>query len=102
MLDRNAAREVTREELSNYCGQKYFLTHLAVPKPDSKSTPYRLVFNSSAQYKGHSVNGSLLKGPTVFNPIWGVLLRFRQHLYAYAGDLSKMYIIASRSPLMIK
>ena len=91
MLDRKAAREVTREELSNYSGQKYFLTHLAVPKPDSKSTPYRLVFNSSAQYKGHSVNGSLLKGPTVFNPIWGVLLRFRQHPYAYAGDLSKMY-----------
>ena len=91
MLNRKAAREVTEEELRNYHGQKYFVTHLAVPKPDSKSTPYRLVFNSSALYKGHSINSSLLKGPTVFNAILGVLLRFRQHPYAYAGDLSKMY-----------
>ena len=50
MINRKAAREVTEEELKNYIGQKYFLTHLAVQKPDSKTTPLRIVFNSRARY----------------------------------------------------
>ena len=91
MLDRKAAREVTEEELQSFGGQKYFLTHLAVPKPDSKSTPLRIVFNSSARYKGLSLNDCLLKGPSLLNSLFGVLQRFRLHLFAYAGDISKMF-----------
>ena len=91
MLDRGAARTVTEEELKQFRGQKYYLTHLAVLKPDSKSTPIRIVFNSSASHRGYSLNDSLMKGPSLLNSLFGVLLRFRQHRYAYIGDLSKMY-----------
>ncbi len=91
MIDRKAAREVTEAELQNYHGQKYFLTHLAIEKPDSKTTPFRIVFNSSARYKGYSLNDCLLKGPSLLNALFGVLQRYRLHPYAYVGDLSKMF-----------
>ena len=87
MIDRKAAREVTEAELQNYHGQKYFLTHLAVEKPDSKTTPFRIVFNSSARYKGYSLNDCLLKGPSLLNALFGVLQRYHLHPYAYVGDL---------------
>ena len=91
MLDRKAARRVTEEELRNYEGQKYFLTHLAVEKPDSKSTPLRIVFNSSARFKGYSLNDCSMKGPSLLNSLYGILLRFCAETYAFVGDLSKMY-----------
>ena len=91
MLDRKAARRVTEEELRNYSGQKYFLTHLGVDKPDSKSTPLRIVFNSSARFKGYSLNDCSMKGPSLLNSIYGVLLWFCTDSYAFIGDLSKMY-----------
>ena len=50
MLDRKAARRVAEEEVRNYQGQKYFITHWSVEKPDSKITPLRIVFNSSARF----------------------------------------------------
>ena len=91
MLDRGAARRVTEEELRNFPGQKYFLTHLAVLKEGSKTTPLRIVFNSSASHLGLSLNDCLLKGPSLLNSLFGVLLRHRQHRYAFVGDLAKMF-----------
>ena len=91
MLNRKAARRITAEELRDFKGQKYFLTHLGVEKPNSKSTPLRIVFNSSARFKGYSVNDCSMKGPSLLNSLYGVLLRFSAEAYAFVGDLSKMY-----------
>ena len=91
MLNRKVARRVTEEELINYVGPKFYLSHHAVLKPESKSTPCRIVFNSSAKYMGLSLNECLAKGPSLLNVLLGVLLRFRHHRFGFIGDISKMY-----------
>ena len=91
MLDRKASRRVTPNELKSYEGQKYFITHLMVEKQESKTTPFRIVFNSSARFKGYSVNDCSMKGPSLLNSLYGILLRFCEEKYAFVGDLSKMY-----------
>ena len=40
---------------------------------------------------GHTLNAYWAKGPDVINSLVGVLLRFRVGLYAFVGDISKMY-----------
>ena len=91
MLDRKVARKVTRDELENYAGPQFYLAHHAVLKPDSKSTPVRIVFDCAAQYMGLSLNDCLAKGPSLLNVLLGVLLRFRQNRVAFIGDIRKMY-----------
>ena len=91
MLDRNAARQVTEEELARYMGPQFYLSHHAVMKPHSKSTPCRIVFNSSARYMGLSLNECLAKGPSLLNILLGILIRFRENQIAFIGDISKMY-----------
>ena len=91
MLNRKAAREVTENELRDYQGAKFYIAHHAVMKPDSKSTPCRIVFNSSAKFNGLSLNDCLAKGPSLLNPLLGILLRFRKDNVAFIGDIAKMY-----------
>ena len=91
MLDRKVARKISQEELDNYAGPQFYLAHHAVSKPDSKSTPVRIVFDCAAQYMGLSLNDCLAKGPSLLNVLFGVLLRFRQNRVAFIGDIRKMY-----------
>ena len=91
MLDRNVARNVTEEELARYMGPQFDLSHHAVMKPDSKSTPCRIVFNSSASFMGLSLNECLAKGPSLLNSLLGILIRFRENQIAFIGDIKKMY-----------
>jgi hypothetical protein len=91
MLNRKVAREVTEEELARYGGPRYYLSHFEVMNPRSKSTPCRIVFNSSARFKGSSLNDYLAKGPSMLNKLLGVLLRFREGKHAFMGDIAKMY-----------
>ena len=91
LLDRKAARMVTNEELRNYKGPTFYLSHHAVSNPLSKSTRLRIVFDSKASYLGSSLNDCLAKGPSLLNQLVGVLLRFRQERVAFIGDVRKMY-----------
>lgn len=38
----------SHEELTNYTGPMHYIAHHEVLKPESKSTPVRIVFNSMA------------------------------------------------------
>ena len=91
MLDRNAARKITKAELYRYNGPKYYIIHHGVFKPNSTSTPLRIVFNTSATHGDLSMNECLAKGPSLLNNLYGVLLRFRMYKQAFVGDISKMY-----------
>ncbi|KAG1685791.1 hypothetical protein GQR58_008908 [Nymphon striatum] len=77
------ARKLTREEITTYSGPIHYLAHREVCRPDSKSTPLRIVFNCIV------LNEFMSKGPDLLNSLWGVLLRFREHSIAISGD--KMY-----------
>ena len=91
MIDRKVARKVEDEELRKYEGAKYYIAHHAIFKPESKSTPCRMVFSSSLQSMGHSLNDYLAKGPTLLKHSLSILLRFRQYKVGFIGDISKMY-----------
>lgn len=91
MIHRGVARRLTEEEILAYKGPVFYLPHHEVHKADSRSTPMRIVFNSSAPYMGCSLNEFLAKGPDCLNNILGVLMRFRQGFVGLMGDIRKMY-----------
>ncbi|XP_026113195.1 uncharacterized protein LOC113091779 [Carassius auratus] len=56
-------------------------------KPDK----IRVVFDSSAQYGGVSLNDVLMSGPDLNNTLLGVLLRFRREKVAVMADIEQMF-----------
>lgn len=91
MVERRAAKKLTKEMIASWKGPVWYVSHLVAPNPHSVTTPVRLVWNSSQKFKGVSMNDLLLKGPDVLNPIRAVLLRFRRGVHAPLGDIRKMY-----------
>ena len=85
------AKKLTKEESRRYTGPVHYVSHHEVIRPESKSTPVRIVFNSSALFQGHRLNDYWLKGPDLLNDLFGVVLRFRENQVAFCGDISKMY-----------
>ena len=81
-------------------GPRFYINHLAVVNPKSKSTPIRIVFNSSHVYQGISLNNCLAKGPDSFaNSSIGILLRWREEPVAIVGDIKKMFHSVFLQPL---
>ncbi len=56
-----------------------------------KPSQIRVVFDSSAQFHGVSLNNVLLMGPDLNNSIVGVLLRFRHEPIAITADIEQMF-----------
>ena len=82
--------KLSEEEISAYEGPVSYVSHHPVYK-ESKTTPVRVVFNSSQTYKGYSLNSSIDLGPDIMSNLQAVLLRFREHLYGASGDMTKMF-----------
>ncbi|XP_071847894.1 uncharacterized protein [Apostichopus japonicus] len=74
-----------------YRGPVHYIPHHAVIRPEKKSTPVRIVFNSSNRYNGECLNDYWFKGPDLLNNLHGVIIRFREDPVAICGDISKMY-----------
>jgi hypothetical protein len=91
MNDLNFARQLEEKEINYYNGPIHYIAHHSVVKSQSKSTPIRIVFNSSSVYQGHCLNDYWLKGPDLLNNLFGVILRFRENKVALNADISKMY-----------
>ena len=91
MTELNFSRKLSGVELESYKGPVHYIAHHAVIRPDEKSTPIRIVFNSSSSYQGHRLNDYWLKGPDLLNNLFGVILRFRENEVALSADISKMY-----------
>ena len=90
--ERGVARKLTPEELAAWKGPKYYLGAMALPQPDSLTTPVRLVMNSSQNYRGLSLNSFLAKGPDAYNnSMLTLLLIFRELPVVLIGDIRKMY-----------
>ena len=84
-------RKLTEEEDESYKGPVHYIPHHAVVRPEKKSTPVRIVFNSSCMFQGHQLNDYWMKGPDMLNNLFGVVLRFREREVALVGDISKLY-----------
>ena len=70
------ARKLSKQEQDEYHGPVYYIPHNAVLRPDKKSTPVRIVFNSSSAFQGHTLNDYWKKGLDLLNGMFGVVLRF--------------------------
>ncbi|XP_038153297.1 uncharacterized protein LOC119791326 [Cyprinodon tularosa] len=68
----------------------WFLPSFGVYHP-KKPGQIRVVFDSSAQHKGVSLNQVLLTGPDLNNSLLGVLIRFRKDSIAITGDIQQMF-----------
>ena len=91
MIERKVARKLSKREIQEHSGPVFYVSHHEVMKPDSESTPCRIVFNSSLKYNNHMLNDYWVKGPDLVNNLLGVLIRFRENLVGVAGDVRKMY-----------
>jgi len=91
MCEMKFSRKLTEEDIKNYKGPMHYISHHGIVRPGNESTPLRIVFNTSSNYKGHVLNDYWMKGPDLLNNLFGVLLRFREEQCALIGDLSKMY-----------
>ncbi len=91
MEDLGFSRKLTEEEIKKYKGPVHYIAHHEVVRPEKKSTPVRIAFNSSSRYKGQCLNDCWIKGPDLLNNMFGVILRFREQPVAVSGDISKMY-----------
>ena len=98
MEDRKFSRKLTKEEIVEWNKPVHYVSHHAVVRPEKKSTPVRIVFNSSAAFKGHCLNDYWHKGPDLLNNLFGVILRFRENAVAVAGEIAKMYHMVSIPP----
>ena len=98
MRTRGVARKIGSTELATHDGPVFYIPHHGVKKPDSDDI--RVVMNSSISFMGHVLNEYWAKGPDVINSLVGVILKFRAELYAFAGDISKMYNAVKTTPLV--
>ena len=77
------SRQLSKQELEEYNGPIHYISHLEVLRPESKSTPVRIVFNSSAVIRGHRLNDYWMKGPDLLNDLFEVVLRLRANEVAF-------------------
>ncbi|XP_012230246.2 uncharacterized protein [Linepithema humile] len=69
-----------------------YLPHHPVVKSESLTTKLRVVFNAScASSNGTTLNDHLRIGPKLQTDLPSILIRWRQHKYAYLADIEKMF-----------
>ena len=76
-----------------------YIAHHAALYPEKNTTPVRTVFNTSASFKGHTLNDYWYKGPDLLNSLFGIALRFRKNVIAVCGDITKMYHMVAIPPV---
>ena len=91
MLQRNALSPLSQSELDSYTGPINYITHYAVLKPGSLSTPVRLVSNSSFRNGNTNLNDLMVKGPNTLVDLYSNLLKSRSYQVALVFNITKAY-----------
>lgn len=68
----------------------WYIPHHGVYHPKNPNK-IRVVFDSSAEFKGETLNKHLPRGPDLTNNLVGVLCRFRQEPIAFTCDIEAMF-----------
>lgn len=90
MISNNHLEIVPENEMAGESGKKWYLVHL--PVRHKRKGKLRVVFDCSRKIEGLSLNDVLLQGPDLLNRLVGVLLRFREHPWAFIGDIEQMFL----------
>ena len=92
-LETKSLREIEPSEMKRWAGPVHYVPLQLVVNPDSQSTPFRIVTNTSCKdpKTGKSLNDILAKGPNLLSDPYKILLRFRNRKYAISTDITKAY-----------
>lgn len=83
------AEKIPEQEYGN---RAVYLSHHAIIRKHSESTPTRVVFDASCKgTNGISLNDELLVGPTLHEDLRSIMIRWRTHAVCFVSDLQKMY-----------
>ena len=86
--------ELVNDEASNTIKERiHYLPHHAVVREDKATSKVRIVYDASARSTGPSLNDCLHTGPSFGQFIFDILLRFRVHAVALAGDIEKAFLM---------
>ena len=83
-------RKLSDTEAKSVSNKTNYIPHHFVLEP-RKPGKIRIVFDASSNFKGTSLNKSLLPGPNLLNNLVTVLSRFRRGKVAVVSDIEKMY-----------
>ncbi|GFW53980.1 uncharacterized protein TNCV_1307851 [Trichonephila clavipes] len=83
----------------------YYMPHHGVLRPEKSTTKLRVVFNATnPTSNGLSLNSVQYNGGLVQNDLFRVMIKFREHPYAFTADVKMMYrmilIHESQQPLL--
>ena len=71
MKEMKFSRKLTEKEKRQWKGPVHYVAHHADLRLEKKSTPIRIVLNSSALFEGDMLDGYWYKGPDLLNePVW--------------------------------
>ena len=94
-LERGIVEHVPDNE-RDLIGAVHYLPHHPVVRKDRETTKVRVVYDvSSRESGGPSLNQGLYVGPPLTEKIADILMRFRVHKIALAGDIEKAFLMIS-------
>ena len=82
MIEREIAKKMSKEDL-DYDGPVNYVSHHAVLKQGSASTPCGINFNASANYKSHVLNEYWAEEPDLLGNLLVILVKFRENFIDY-------------------
>ena len=89
IIDKGHASAIPSEEVPPPPGRSWYLPHFATYHNTKRTI--RVVFDSSCEFEGVSLNKVLLPGPDLMNNLIGVLMRFRKENIAVMCDIKQMF-----------
>ena len=97
-LNRGIVEMVKEPNLSQNHDEAHYIPHHAVIRRDKETTKLRIVFDGSAKENGPSLNECLNAGPSLYQGILEILLRFRMFRVGLIGDIEKAFLMVSVAP----
>ena len=92
MIDGGQVVELSEDDMKAWDGPEHWVSLQHVSKPESDTTPIRIVTNSSLPDRnGNSVNSIMMKGPNALSDQRAVVSQWRCYEYALSTDVTKAY-----------
>ncbi|XP_048576150.1 uncharacterized protein LOC125557528 [Nematostella vectensis] len=89
VLGKGHASPVPPDQIQAPPGRLFYLSHF--PTYHNTKKTIRVVFDSSCEFDGVSLNKVILPGPDLMNNLIGVLMRFRKEEVAVMCDVEQMF-----------